>query len=284
MKTNERIDIYQTVTDKIIAMLENGVIPWRKPWTGSAGMPKNLLSKKPYRGVNLWMLHASGYTSEYWLTYKQAQELGGSVRKGEKSTLVVYWKMLEVERDGEKKKIPMLKYYNVFNVEQCEGVEHPTQDDVVIADFNPLEQCETIVANYPNPPTIEHVQQRAFYSRGDDKVNMPKPETFSRGQEYYSTLFHELVHSTGHESRLGRLQNSVSGFGSTSYAKEELVAEMGAAYLCGLAGIENVTLENSAAYIASWLQRLRDDRKLVISAAAQANKAVDFIISTDSAE
>lgn len=229
---NERGDVYQIVTDRIIALLEAGVVPWHKPWRGGHA-PANLVSGKEYRGVNVWMLGASGFSSPYWLSYKQAQEMGGNVRKGEKSSIAVFWKMLQVEDKAEAK--------------------------------------GKLV------PELTHLAQRACYCRASDTVNMPDRRTFDSEPEYYSTLFHELTHATGHESRLGRLQNSVSGFGSTSYAKEELVAEMGASFLSARAGIELRTIDNFAAYIASWLGRLKDDRKLVVHAAAAAQKAVDFI-------
>ncbi len=274
---DERIDVYQIVTNRVIEMLEAGTVPWHKPWAAGAEQPINLISKKAYRGVNVWLLASSGFSSPYWVSYKQAQELGGNVKKGESSTLVVFWKRLIVddkENAGQKKAIPMLRYYRVFNVEQCEGFEYP-EPEPRTAQFNPINECEKIVNAMQKRPVIESKNQRASYSRRDDVVNMPDKQSFDSEPEFYSTLFHELTHATGHESRLGRLQDSVSGFGSSSYAKEELIA----AYLSAIAGIVNTTIDNSAAYIASWLERLKNDKKLVVNAAAAAQKSSDYILN-----
>jgi antirestriction protein ArdC len=279
--SKEKLDVYEIVTDRIIDLLEQGVVPWHKPWAGGSNqLPTNLVSKKAYRGVNVWLLSCSGYASPYWVSYKQATELGGQVRKGEKSTLVVYWKMFENidKATGEKKTIPMLRYYNVFNVSQCDGISVPDTDTQPKIDFNPIEEAEKIVASMTKLPKITHVEQQAYYNRSTDHVNMPQKETFQGEAEYYSTLFHELTHSTGHESRLGRFQNVVSKFGDSNYAKEELVAEMGASFLCATAGIVERTLDNSAAYIANWLTKLKNDKKLVVSAAGKAHTACDYIL------
>jgi len=277
-----KLDVYEIVTDRIVSMLEEGVVPWQKPWATSNSLPINLVSKKNYRGLNVWLLGCSGYASPYWVSYKQATELGGTVRKGEKSSMVVFWTQFETldKATGEKKKIPMLRYYNVFNVQQCDGIEYPSEETKKI-DFDPIEEAEKLVANMKNKPFITHVEQQAYYSRSEDKVNMPQKDSFDKPENYYSVLFHELTHATGHEKRLGRLQDSVSGFGSTSYAKEELVAEMGASYLCATSGIVDRTIDNSAAYIASWLKALKNDKKLVVSAAGKAQKAVDYILGVE---
>ena len=279
--SKEKIDVYEIVTDRIIDLLEKGVVPWHKPWAGGRNSaPANLVSKKPYRGLNVWLLGSMGYSSPYWVSYKQATEMGGQVRKGEKSTMVVYWKMFETidKVTKEKKTIPMLRYYNVFNVTQCDGLKYPEIEDIKVNDFNPIDEAEKIVTSMTNAPKIVHNEQRAWYRRDTDLVNMPIKESFDKEEEYYNTLFHELTHATGHESRLGRLQDSVSGFGSTSYAKEELIAEMGASYLCAVAGIVDRTIDNSAAYIANWLTKLRNDKKLVVSAAGKAHAACDYIL------
>jgi len=275
-----KLDVYEIVTDRIIGMLENGVVPWQKSWTTADSAPVNLVSKKNYRGLNVWLLGSAGYASPYWLSYKQATELGGQVRKGEKSTMVVFWTQFETldKASGKKKNIPLLRYYNVFNVQQVDGIEYPKPEDTKKIDFCRIAEAEKLVVNMPQKPTILHGEQRAYYNRASDYVNMPQKDSFDKEENYYSVLFHELTHATGHESRLGRLQDSVSGFGSTSYAKEELVAEMGASYLCATAGIVDRTIDNSAAYIANWLTALKNDKKLVVSAAGKAQKAVDFIL------
>jgi antirestriction protein ArdC len=287
-------DVYQVVTDRIIGLLEQGVVPWQKPWRGGEMLPRNLVSKREYRGVNVFLLQAMSYQSPFWLTFNQAKELGGTVKKGERSCPVVFWKWLEVAAQDQptgKKNIPFLRYYSVFNVGQCDGIPQdaiPTLNDNK-REHSPIEEAERIVANMPKKPGIQHGGGRACYSPRLDRVEMPQPETFRTGQDYYSVLFHELTHATGHESRLNRkgvagAEGEWSAFGSTPYAREELVAEMGAAFLSGHAGIVERTIENSAAYVKSWLQRLKDDSKLVVHAAAQAQKAADFILGKHDAQ
>jgi antirestriction protein ArdC len=286
-------DVYQVVTDRIIGLLEQGVVPWQKPWSGGDMLPRNLISKRDYRGVNVFLLQAMSYQSPFWLTFNQAKELGGYIRKGEHACPVVFWKWLEVaapEQPTGKKSVPFLRYYSAFNVSQCDGIP---QDKVPVLDsdkreHSPIEEAERIVANMPKKPEIQHGGGRACYSPRLDRVEMPQPETFRTGQDYYSVLFHELTHSTGHESRLNRkgvggIDGEWSAFGSTPYAREELVAEMGAAFLSGQAGIVERTIENSAAYVRSWLQKLKDNNRLVVQAAAQAQKAADFILGKSEA-
>jgi len=260
--------VYQIVTDRILESLEKGTVPWHKPWAGG-GIPMNLKSKKPYRGINTFMLSLTRFSSRYWLSYKQAKAMGGQVRKGEKSTMVVFWKWIDGEdkKTGEEKRIPILRYYNVFNLDQIDGIKDP--DEREDREHKPIEEAEKIVAEMPNRPEIQHKEPRASYSLYGDFVNMPRPESFDNGEEYYSTLFHELGHSTRHKSRLNREKNS--------YAQEELVAEMTAAFLCGVTGIEDKTLDNSAAYIDSWRKRISEDPRLVVTAGAQAQKASDYI-------
>ena len=279
---------YQIVTERIVALLEQGIVPWRKPWHNT-GQPRSLASGKGYRGVNVFLLsceaHLAGYMSPYWLTFKQCSERGGRIRKGERGNPVVFWKKWEVEEaadDGttEKKAVPVLRYFTVFNADQCEGLDVPAVN-VPLIDFQPLARCEEVVARMPSPPAIQHRGQRACYSPARDTVEMPKPELFVSGEEYYSTLFHELAHATGHASRLDRKEiQTHSGFGSEPYAREELVAEMGAAFLCAHCRIEANTLENSAAYIEGWLGKLRSDTRLVVQAASQGQRAVDYILGT----
>jgi antirestriction protein ArdC len=281
MKTSEKADVYQLVTDHIIAKLEQGTIPWRHFASAPLSQPMNLVSKRPYHGINYLLLSHSRLNSPYWLTYNQAQELGGYVRKGEQSELVVFWKWLEVEdkETGETKEIPFLKYYRVFNVEQTEGVNYP-KSEATARDSHPIEAAERIVANMPNRPeiTLDNIPQ-AFYQPSTDTVHMLNREQCVSDEQYQSTLFHELVHSTGHKSRLNRFEeeNTSHKFGSQSYAKEELVAEMGAGFLCAESGIFQEVEENSAAYIANWLTKLANDKKLVVYAAGKAQKAMDYI-------
>ena len=273
---------YDIITDRILAQLEAGTVPWRKPWNGKAGMPRNLKSGKEYRGINVFLLHSLGYESPYFLTFKQAKGRGGSVRKGEKGCPVVFWKLLDVDDDGElttTRRVSILRYYTVFNAAQCEGIDAPAID-VPERKHEPVQAAQATVEAMPNPPGIVHGYTSAAYSPRTDIVRMPKPERFDSNEAYYSTLFHELAHSTGHTDRLNRnLDLKLAAFGSPDYSREELVAEMGSAFLCGEAGILEPCIDRSAAYVAGWLKALRDDRKLVVTAAAQAQKAADFILN-----
>ena len=275
---------YEIVTDTIIKQLEVGVAPWRKPW--HTGMPMNLVSRKEYRGINIFLLAFQGYGSRYWLTYRQALSLGGNVKKGERGSKVVFWKIGEYQKEDaetgelEDRKSILLRYYTVFNLDQCEGIESPEP----VPAINPIEQCEGIVRSMPNPPAFEQEAQ-ACYRPAIDTVGMPARSAFHSSEEYYSTLFHELTHSTGHPSRLAREGiMKHNPFGSEDYSKEELIAEMGAAMVCGVAGIESKTLDNSAAYLQSWISRLKSDSRLVVSAAAQAQKAADYILGKATAK
>jgi len=273
-----KFDIYQVITDRIIELLEAGAVPWRRPWKDGEP-PQNLLTRKPYRGVNAFLLNASILPSPFWLSMRQVNAAGGTVRKGEKAHPVVFWKLRDIEKaeDEKQKRVPFLRYYNVFNVSQCDNLP-PTLVPKPARDFEPLERCESVVANMPRRPEILPHAQCASYSPVDDKVYMPDRMLFDSSEGYYTTLFHELTHATGHKSRLARKEViEAHRFGSEPYSREELVAEMGAAFLSGYCGIEQKTVSMSAGYIQSWLNRLRDDRKLVIFAAAQAQRACDFI-------
>jgi antirestriction protein ArdC len=264
--------VYEIITDKFIAELKKGVVPWRKPWKCS-GLPMNLISKKPYNGINLLLLMMSGFASPYWLTFNQAKQKGGSVKKGEKSTLISFWKITK-GKDGGKDRF-MLRYYRVFNVEQCEGIEVPTEKEL---DFVTNDKAQAIIDNFEDCPEIKFGGDRACWSPSLDVVNTPRPEDFKSPEYYYAVNYHELIHSTGHESRTGRLANYNSVFGSESYAFEELVAELGAAFLCHDADIDlSKVFDNSAAYVAGWLKRLQNDPKLIVKAAKASQEAANYI-------
>lgn len=279
--------VYEIVTDRIIKDLEKGKIPWHKPWNaGPAGMPANLVSKKNYRGINTWLLAFTPYASPYFVTYRQAKQLGGHVKKGEKGWMVTFFKMLDVDKENpntgeiESGRIPFLRYYTVFNVEQCEGIDYPKPEPQI--DFEPIGRAQEIVEAMPQRPEITHNEPRAYYSPNEDRVNMPAAELFKAPQSYYSTLFHELTHSTGHENRLDRHrhENCDHMFSSDSYSKEELTAEMGAAFLCAECKIETEdTRDDTQAYINNWIDRLKNDPKFVVQAASKAQKAADFILN-----
>ena len=282
-----KTNVYEMVTERIIAELEKGVIPWEKPWTGVRSGAYNRVSKRPYSLLNQMLLK---HTGEY-ATYKQWQDLGGQVKKGEKSEIVVFWKIFETEETnkdtGEKetKKIPLLRYYNVFHISQVEGVE-PLKPEQLNDEVEPIEEADKIITDYITREHIEFTECRsneAYYSPSSDRVVVPMKEQYKVINEYYSTTFHELTHSTGHKSRLNRLETgAVAAFGGTEYSKEELVAEIGSASLMNLLGIETVkTFRNSAAYIQSWLQVLRNDNKFIVSASSKAEKEVNYILAAE---
>lgn len=282
--STNKTDVYQIITNRLISILEAGTVPWRKPWNyGSEHGPINLVSQRHYQGINCFLLACTPYASPYWLTYSQAQKLGGHVRKGETGNYIVFWKIYEKEDAGTedgKKRLPVLRYYTVFNVEQCEGITVPESDVTTWNQHDPIETAENIILSMPNRPTIEIGGVRACYSPLRDHVQVPELGRYEKVEEYYCTIFHELAHSTGHESRLNR--EGITGnhfFGDAVYSREELVAEMAAAFLCGRTGIENATIHNSAAYLQSWIRALRGDKRLAITAAAQAQKAADYILN-----
>ena len=271
--------VYDVITARIIEKLEAGCVPWRKPWNAETGAPRNIRGTF-YRGVNVFLLGCQSYSDPRWLTFNQARALGGSVRKGERATPVVFWKWLDVMDPGTKgtERVPMLRYYSVFNVEQTDGLNLPTLEKPA-REHQPIEACERIAKGYTGGPSLIQGGGVACYSPSSDIVRMPQPESFTDPESYYSVLYHELAHSTGHRSRLARdgVVNPVR-FASHDYSREELVAEMCAAFLAGTAGIEPKTLDNSASYIASWLRVLRKDNRAVVIAAGQAQRAADWIL------
>lgn len=275
--------IYEHIYNTILGQLEKGTVPWRKPWRGGE-LPKNAVTGRQYRGINSFLLNVwstvQGYDSSQWATFKQINTLGGSVRKGEKSTRIVYFNFREVQdknEPDETKTVPFAKLYCVFNTDQT---TLPAPPKVKEMEFDPIEECEAVVARFPNPPKLTHNESRAFYRPGTDTVSVPRPQLFNSTENYYSTLFHELIHATGHPSRLKRFEPGQSGlFGSETYSKEELIAEFGSAFLCGEAGIETVTLEDSASYIDGWLKSIRSkDKRTLFLAAAAAQKASDYVL------
>lgn len=278
------INVYELVTNRIIEQLENNIVPWEKPWGGMLDGAFNRVSKKPYSILNQMLLK---YNGEY-ASFKQWKDLGGHIRKGEKSEIVVFWKMYPIKEkqdDGTEiiKTIPLLKYINVFHISQVDGVEPLKQK--VTHDIEPIDKAEKILNDYWNREniTIEHVKgDKAFYSPMFDKIQLPLFEQFKQSEEYYSTAFHESVHSTMKTSRCNRQEDrkgKVVSFGSEQYSKEELVAEVGSAQLMNIVGIETTkSFRNSTAYIQSWLKVLRNDNKFIVSASSKAEKAVNYIL------
>lgn len=279
-------DMYQIVTDRIIAALENGVKPWACPWDKTQQcdmLPVNFKTKAQYSGVNILLLWSEtvekGYSSPYWLTYKQAAELGGNVIKGQKGATIIYYKLWEKKNDeGEEEKeiIPILKTFTVFNLDQIENIEKPavtvSEERTKHSDFEVMANVEETIQK--TGAVINHLGVRAFYSPSQDSITIPQRDRFQSSSDYYATLLHELTHWTAHQSRLDR--NLKGKFGSKDYAFEELVAELGAAFCCADLGVFGDVQHES--YIASWLTALQNDKKYIFKAASLASKAHQFLI------
>jgi antirestriction protein ArdC len=266
------MNVKEIVVNKILEKLEEGTIPWQKPWVGTQ---INYVTRKAYTGVNTLLLDKQG---EY-LTFNQVKKLNGTIKKGSKAHLVVFYKLLEDEE--KEKKFGYLRYYKVFHIDDVEGIESKIEKKID-AD-NKIDKCEEIINKYTNKPQIRIDSiNRACYSPTDDKIEVPKKEQFRNIEEFYSTLFHELAHSTGHQSRLDRFDNTSTKFASDSYSKEELVAEITTTMICSNTGIENKTLNNSVAYIQSWIKQIKDDSNIIIQSANKAQKAYEYIIKEGS--
>lgn len=274
---------YEAVTAHLVKALEGGVVPWRKSWV-DASPPSNAVSNRPYRGINLFLLGLGMFRDHRWLSFKQAQQLRGHVRSGEKSMIAVFWKRLEVKRvdevtgDVTDAEIPFLRFYHVFNVEQCDGLQLPALPTPNRAtEVLRIERAEKLLETFPSPPKLRYGDS-PWYQPDDDLIQIPPAESFHSTDAFYATLYHEYGHATGHETRLAR--KGVTGqirFGSETYGQEELVAELTSAFCCSVAGLDNSLLYSSASYIQGWLKVLKGDPKMVVIAAAQAQKAADYI-------
>lgn len=276
--------VYQIVTDQIIAQLDKGIIAWKKPWKPSQE-PRNMKSGRPYRGINRFLLAATDFNSPFWGTKKNIVGQGGTIRDGEKGTIIVFWKPYEVECNltGEVEKRFMFRYYRIWNADQCDGLDHLKQEESDEGEkISPIDAAEKVSRRYleNGGPMLVHGGDRAYYQVMGDTVKMPEMDSFHTADGYYSTLFHELGHSTGHPLRLNRPGIAeFDGFGSHQYADEELVAEFTAAFLMAETGIEGEeTTTQSIAYIQSWREKLADDPRLVVFAAQRAQKAADMIL------
>ena len=287
-KTNE---INKQITDTIISALDAGVIPWRKPWQVSGeNAAINITTGKAYRGVNIVVLGLEcmkrGYEFNQWCTFAQAKKKGGKVRKGEKSTAIFFWNFKEYatgakDENGDyiKKTRAFLKVYRVFNVAQIDGIEPKKSEVKPVEEFKAIDACEALAMDYIKREKIEYVEAgaHAYYAPAADRIGMPPRKAFETESGFYSTLFHECAHSTGHKSRLNRLATPAA-FGSHAYSKEELIAEFTAAFLCGHTGILAPEIDNAAAYINNWRKALQNDSSIVMSAAGAAQKAFDKIV------
>ncbi len=285
--TFDRSDVYVKLTESFINLLNMGIIPWERPWTPQ-NAPANLISKKNYRGSNVWFLNAmqeiKGYKSRWWVSYKQAQELGGNVKKGEKSSMIVYWKFSKYEKEvkGEMqtKTVPFLKFSLVFNIDQCENIPADKIPAKVENEIGSVTALDEILENWTTKPEVKFGGDRACYSPMTDKISMPEAKSFKDTALYYKTLTHEFGHATGAKNRLSREGvANFNFFGSHEYAKEELVAEMFASFMLGIAGIESDTHKNSVAYIQNWVAKLKNDPKMIMQASSEAQKAVDYVLN-----
>lgn len=286
--SHEYKDLYQSVTDQIIAALEAGTPPWVCPWARDPGnaLPANLATSRAYRGINSILLNmqamSHGYALNRWLTFQQARALGACVRKGETGTGIVFFKMLERDGDTERRAandepsrrvIPLLRSFTVFNAAQVDGLP----DGLTVRpdppeDWTPVRTAEELLAR--SGVDIRHGGDRAFYRPSDDVIQLPSPAVFPQAHRYYNVALHELTHSTGHPSRCNRVLSSRAHI--ESYAFEELVAEMGAAFLSSHCGLPSEL--QHASYIAEWLTALRNDKRLIFTAASLAQKAVDYLL------
>ena len=291
-------DVYDKVTQRVLDGLKKKGMAWFRPWEGSGGLsPINRVTGRPYKGMNVLMLFAEmedkGYDHNEWLTYKQADSLGGQVRKGEKSTMVIFWnislrgddkkfykKMEDVPKGVQVEKFFSLRAYNVFNIAQCDGIEPKREQVEASNEATPIERAEAIYEQFMGRPTLKQGGDRAYYKPSTHHVQMPKMETFVSSDDYYKVLFHELTHSTGHETLLNRKTLvDMNAFGDENYSKEELVAEVGAQFLTGIVGLQPKSDEtNSQAYINGWISKIGNDKKFLVSACTQAMKAVDCIL------
>jgi len=273
------MDIYAEITNRIIDQMEQRTIPWQKPWVAS-GSCVSYATGKPYSLLNQMLL---GRPGEY-ATFKQIQQAGGYVKKGQKASMVVFWKWLEKEDEetGEKKEIPFLRYYNVFHIDQCEGLK-PRHVEPLPQTANADQKAESIICGYLHTSGVKlnhEAGDRAFYRPSTDSITLPLLAQFKETAEYYSTAFHELVHSTGHAKRLNRIAGTAY-FGSEAYSKEELVAEIGASALVNASGLETAgSFRNNSAYVQNWLQVLKSDKRFIVSASGKAEKAVHMILGT----
>ena len=294
----------EAVANRIIELLDQGHLPpWKKGWRNSSlGYPQNAVSKKAYRGINYWLTLmtqvAKGYQDPRWLTFNQAKDLGGNVRKGEKSTAIIFWKIVlktpkndspdpaifihsqDDEETPTRERFPMARMYHVFNAEQAENCNLP-ELDLELKDLDPITEAEAIIAGMPNPPAFETyatLNNPPHYIPALDVVRVPEIGRYNKTELYYNTVFHELTHATSHPTRLNRDKSANNTFQSHDYGVEELVAGMGAAMLADMAGIGNETLEADASYIRHWRDTIAADKSIVLKAAQQAQRAVDYII------
>ena len=283
--TTKSRDVFTLVTNRIIHFLEQGIIPWKRTWSDK-GLPRNVFTGQEFRGVNVWLLNAHSYEENTFLTFEQVKKLGGNVRRNETGHLVTHWvwnddNSLNIKENGSPpKKIPSLRYYQVFNVAQCFDIPEWYTPLIVTHQHNPIELCESVIETMPRLPEIRHLGDEAYYHPFFDLVNMPNMARFFETETYYATLFHQLIHSTGHKSRLHRKEiDMVLPDKIGKFSTEELTAQMGACYLNSFCGIDEWRFENRFECIDGWLKQLRNDKRLVVYASTQAQLAVENILN-----
>ena len=274
-------DLYADVTAKIVAALEAGTPPWIRPWSGDLErFPTNGLSRRPYRGINCLLLtleaQLRGFGRNVWLTYRQAAELGAQVRGGERGTTIVFFKQHEVQAEPEAKVesrvVPLLRSFTVFNLAQCDQLPERLQQPAAEPEGWVREHsAEKLLAD--SGARIEHGGFAAFYSPQDDRIQLPERELFTDAGSYFATALHELIHFTGHPTRLNRQLGR--RFGEAAYAMEELIAEIGSAFICAACRLDGKL--QHASYVASWIQVLKSDKRAVFTAAAKAQQAADYV-------
>lgn len=281
-----KVSVYEIVTQQILEALEQDIVPWRRPW--ATNLHQNIANKYEYRGINQLLCESymvrEGYSLPYWLTYKGAEKMGGQIKEDErkKSHIVVYWKWIEKENPDDPEnptKFPILRYYRVYNADQTEGIEFEVPEAREIV---PNEEAQKVIDNMPNAPEIIYGGNSAYYMPPTDRVNVPKIEDFVKETDedaFYATTFHELIHSTGHTSRLNREElMKANKFGDADYSREELVAEIGSAMLCAQTGIDPSTQKRAVSYIAGWKKKLEDDPKIIVTASSRATKAAKYVL------
>lgn len=296
--TSSRTDVYQIITNVIMEKLSEGIIPWRQTWSQIPA--QNYYSGTIYRGINSLLLNSLGLAQPYFLTFSQLQKLGGRVKKGAHSYLVTYWRISYFDQDSRSwltkeeavhplpedvKVRPLLRYYRVFAIQDIEGItfQIPAAQQRIFTTQEKLEQGFAPLYIMPLPVALQSLHQEAYYSPMLDLINLPDINRFDSVESYFQVFYHELTHSTGNSKRLCREGiTHLQPFGSWTYSKEELIAEMGSCFLMHHQGFETpATLENSAAYIQGWLCRLQQDPKFVVEAASKAQAAVDYILNID---
>ncbi len=282
--TRTSTDTYHRITNLVIELLEKGQVVWQKGWN-EFGLPKNIITARSYQGFNAFFLNFATiyyqYRTPYFITYKQAMLAGGTIRRGEKGYPVIWWATVENDNSEENKKVYRVpKCHTVFNIDQTHGIDFPKVETAFRSHAQKINACDAIINKMPHPPEIRHGGDKAFYHRTGDYIMLPAVERFHSDHAYYKTKFHELAHSTGHATRLNRKELVESdGYGNELYSKEELTAELTAAYLCAVAGIEQHTIINSTAYIQGWLKVLKEDKRLILKASAQAQATANYIMN-----